>query len=185
MKLSAPAVHGGVVSRMPELAPPNSLAEIGDLGSKPLTPEERERTVRFALLWQPTVATLRRRGWQYFNAASVVELYVSRDEPKNLKRLWLSPTKGLFRVRMDFATPKLHDAALAEFHEFVFPGVRRLNVTEEKLSRKKGRVRVMEARTALADLLNGATGAEELASRIRAIVVAVLDRADAMQVTGT
>lgn len=158
---------------------PNTFAEIGDLGHQPLTPEERNRRQRFALLWAPTRAQLERRGWINFSAGSLVELYVRHGSSRVLDWIWLSPTGDLLRVRMNFKSPQLLTATAASFDDFDPPGVSRANVTVERLKRTKGMEHVLEARASLRDLLDGSARAEEMAFRLQRFVVAVIAHAEA------
>lgn len=157
---------------------PQNYLEIGDLGRTPLTPEERDRRTRFALLWQPLIAELKRKGWTEFHPGSVVELYVSEGRSKVLERIWVSPTRGELRVRLDFVDHVTLRNVLANKDSLRSGIVGRERVAIEQLKRTGGTVHVLEVRCALRDLLESAESENDMADRLKEFSLAAIDGAE-------
>ncbi len=156
---------------------PQTFSEIGDLGRTPLSPDERERRTRFALLWEPLVSALKTNGWSEFHPGSVVELYVSGGTSSVLQRIWLSPTRNELRVRLDFVDAATLRRVFVK-KEALRPGmIDRERVAVEKLKRSAGTAHVLEVRCSLGDLLEGAQSGNEMANRLRDFALAAIDGA--------
>jgi hypothetical protein len=177
---------GPTHKHMPTLHPPQHFQDIGDFGANPLNPAERENRERFALLWKPVTRALKTRGWREFHPGAVVELYVSDGTSKVLSRIWLSPTRGEFRVRLDFSSPEAYRLTLSRKKSLEpFRATTRTRVTHEQLKRKSGMVYVIEVRARLEDVLGSALSSGEMARCISLFVTSVVDAAEEVGVPRT
>ena len=160
------------------MQPPTRFEEIGDFGTNPLSPLERDRRAAFALLWAPVREWLLGRGWKGFGAGAVVELYVTQGASEVLERIWLSPTGGSFRVRLDAIDKMTHRRLLAHKDKLrpSFPAT--VVVAEKKLKRGGADVLAIDVQARLRDLLGNADSAEEMARRICAFVVYTVEAAE-------
>lgn len=160
------------------LKPPSTFTEIGNFGRTPLGADERERRAQFALLWRPLKTELAKRGWREFNPGSVVELYVTGSPSSVCSRIWISPTRGEFRVRLDIPSVVVLERLLGNKDNLrpAFP--ERVRVAREQIKRADGAVFVLEVRTSLELLLGDATSSADMAARIISFVINVVDKVE-------
>jgi serine/threonine protein kinase len=155
----------GTVSRQP--TPPESVADIGDLGrSKPYTGVYLERRKNFALLWTPTTVGAEDRGWRT-HAGSMAELYIKDGPSKLATRVWLSPTEGKLRIRVTPRGPREGSVLMDRLGTMrgEHGGVLGFAVSDDQV----------EASVPLPTFFQGVIGSTAMANRLAATTLQVLD----------
>lgn len=163
---------------MADISPPSTVKEFGDLGSRERTEAHIRNRRRVALIWSDLEDHLEKRGWGS-NPGSIVELYAYPITPRRVSRLWLSPTGDRIRIRLDADSPRARkeilkrlasiSATLSPIGEF----------REVVVKRADGETPVIESETALPQFFANQNSVGSLRARVRAVVEAVLDLADA------
>lgn len=131
---------------------------IGDM-SGPDDALNKENRKNFAKLWQRTRSAAHTLGWKV-SAGSIVELYLAGNSASLASEIFISPAKFervLFRITPhDDKHPVLRDR-LQQVTERMSP---KTELVQHAISRKKGKVRVIDITTSLREIL----GAEPLSA---------------------
>ena len=156
---------------------PRSYADIGQLGKKPFTDDERARRRRFARLWEPTIAALRERGWEDIHPGVIIQLYILDGESERLDWVLASPDQEELYVRLNFTSPLILREVEPKFAGFQVAPHGRVPVTREKAKRAAGVEEFLEARITMRRLFAGCTTSEEMAMRLHDFVIPLVDLA--------
>jgi hypothetical protein len=159
------------------LQAPTSARDIGEFGHNPLSNADRANRAKFALLWKPLEAAFSRRNWGV-SPGAVVERQAVPIKPRRIKRIWLSPTRGTFRIRLDGQT----EVGFHEMHHRLkrLPSMPfgTLAFVEITLSRAGGKEPCLEASVPIERFFSGCRGQNAMAKRIANVVLSVIDTAD-------
>lgn len=154
--------------------PPESLAEIGSFGKRPLSEAERASRTAFALLWKSTITSLDEMGWAH-HPGSVSQLYVI-DGPSS-KWALASPSDEFLYVRLNFFSDTLLRATEPNFHGCKLDGYDGMTISSEKAKRASGIESFLEARISMERLFHDCKGASAMAARLRGFVIPLIERA--------
>jgi hypothetical protein len=153
---------------------PESYGDIGTLVCRPRTPADRRRHRSFVYLWEPTKTGLEARGWGH-RPGSIVEIYGYPSRPNNLKRLWLSPTRGVLRIRLDCQTSDVYRRGCDGLRNcrqlFDLTTV----VLDEHPRLLKQFEPSFQVQTSLDELLGSVQGSNDLANRLAGFILPIVD----------
>ncbi len=141
------------------------LPFIGDL-----TVEENRRN--FAKLWQPAASRAHEMGWKV-EFGSICELYLTGDGSGPVLELWFRPSQTML-VRLT-PSPGCDTLTLIDRLRLAFTASdTQVEVESSTVLRVKGRAEVIELRTSLNLLLQGADTPDEMSSCLLNLVVSVI-----------
>ncbi len=160
---------------MTSIKPPDSLSEIGSLGSRPVSDAERANRAAFALLWKPTIERLTKAGWKSIHPGSVSQLYIEDGPSETLDWALASPSNEFLYVRLNFVSAAALRTAEPNFHGLVFEGYDGMRVTTEKARRAGGVESFLEARIGMNALFKDCTTHRMMESRLTDFVVPLIE----------
>lgn len=153
--------------------PPDSIPDLWEMD--PVV--KHANRVQFAMLWQPTEAGLRARGWRRFGRASHAGLEYRTDSSPTVKRIWLDPTeiRGSLRLRLTVC-PETDPAGLVgRLQSSPLPRRDQIVLTVARARRTRGREAVVDVLISLRALLGDAIGSEAIAQRLADHTLSVVD----------
>lgn len=162
---------------MPNSRAPSSARNIGDFGHNPYSAAHRANRAAFALLWQPLELELEQRNWGV-GPGAIVERYAAPLRPRRIARLWLSPTRGTFRIRIDGqSATRLHEMRdrLNGAPDVAFG---KLTFGEITVSRANGNELCIESVVPIERFFSRCRGTNAMTKRIVDVVLSVIDTAD-------
>jgi hypothetical protein len=153
---------------------PNSLSEVGSLGSQPFSDSERANRTAFAKLWTPTIVALRKLKWSDIHPGSISQLYVQDGPSRKLEWCLASPSDEFLYLRLNFFGPSQLGVASTRLRGLVLDGYEGMTSSVEKARRTKGIESFLEFRIAMTRLFDHCNHAKMMAERLRGFVVSLI-----------
>lgn len=153
--------------------PPDSIPDLWETDLE----ARRANRLQFALLWHPTEAGLRARGWRRHGRASHAGLEYRTDSSPTVKRIWLDSTEIRGSLRLRFTVCPGTDPAglVGKLERSPLPRREQIVLTVAGARRASGREEVVDVMISLRALLGDAAGSDAIAQRLADHTLSVVD----------